>query len=66
MKKMFRRLRMREGDVLLVRDEETMKQLTRKPIPKGLNIPNCPIIFCPGSVHRLSKEYLLKLVERAS
>jgi len=61
MKNQLRRLRLREGDIVLVRDRRTMEALADLPRVKG--IPPCPIVFCPGSVHRLSKEYLRKLLD---
>jgi hypothetical protein len=66
MKNQLRKLRLREGDIIITRDEVTMKNLTQMRLPKDSTIPNCPIVYCPGSVHRLSKEYLQKLLERAS
>lgn len=64
LKNKLRRLRLREGDVVLVRDHETMKALADLYPMKG--VPPVPIVYCPGSVHRLSREYLQKLIERAS
>lgn len=64
MRKQIRRLRLREGDILLVSDSHLMKQLMNPLQLKG--VPSVPIVYCPGSVKRLSKEYLQKLLERAS
>jgi DNA-binding transcriptional regulator LsrR (DeoR family) len=63
-KKALRRLRLSEGDIVVVRDHETMQALSEQLPIKG--VPNCPVIYVPGSVHRLSKEYLKKLMERAA
>jgi hypothetical protein len=44
MKKQLRRLRLKEGDIVVVRDEQTLEALITA--AKGLrNIPNCPIVF---------------------
>jgi hypothetical protein len=59
----LRRLRLREGDIILVRDEETLHALAATKMPKGF--PCCEIVIAPGSVHRLSVDYLRKLLERA-
>jgi hypothetical protein len=64
MRKMLRKLRLREGDILVVRNPQDMQSLIEA--GKGMKgIPNCPIIICRESVHRLSKEYIVKLVTRA-
>lgn len=62
MRKQIRRLRLREGDVVVVHDEFTLRTLAGIHGMKG--IPNCPIVFAPEGVHRLSKEYLKKLLGR--
>jgi hypothetical protein len=59
--KALRRLRLREGDVILVRDHETLERL----VVAGRavkNIPDCPIVVAPQGVHRLSKDYLRRLL----
>lgn len=61
MKNQLRRLRLRKGDIVLVRDPQTMRNLADLTPLKGF--PACHIVFAPSSVHRLSKEYLRKLLE---
>lgn len=56
-----RKLRLKEGDIVLVRSRETMSELVNLTFE---NTPKCPIVFAPDGVHRLSKEYLQKLMER--
>jgi hypothetical protein len=60
----LRRLRLREGNIVLVRDIETLEALERMVAPKGM--PNCPIVFAPQGVHRLTREYLEKLLDKKS
>lgn len=55
----IRRLRLKQGDIVLVRDHGTMEALMRVRVE---GIPGCPIVMAPNGVHRLSKEYLAKLV----
>jgi hypothetical protein len=61
MKKQIRRLRLREGDIVVVRDMESLRQLAGIKSMKG--IPSCPILFAPNGVHRLNKKYLKNLLE---
>ena len=59
----IKKLRLRDGDILLVRDHETLDNLAK--MMKEVNgVPNCPIVIAPGGVHRLSKGYLKKLFAR--
>jgi len=62
MKNQIRRLRLREGDIVVCHDSETYRILGQTIAPKGT--PSCPIIFVEGSIHRLSKEYLRKVMEK--
>jgi hypothetical protein len=59
--KALRRLRLREGDVILVRDHETLERLVQAGRAMK-NIPDCPIVVAPQGVHRLSKDYLRRLL----
>jgi hypothetical protein len=62
MKREIRRLRLEPGDVLLVRSHETAMRL--QGIPGHHPFP-VPIVVAPeGGVHRLSREYLEKLLAR--
>ena len=67
MRKALRRLRLREGDIVLVRDYETLGALEQagRGMKEG-TVPNCPIVVAPEGVHRLSKEYLRKLLNSVS
>lgn len=56
----LRKLRLREGDIIVVRDNETMKALVR--LGKVEGIPPCPIVVSPGSIYRLSADYLKRLI----
>lgn len=59
MRKTLRRLRLKEGDILVVRNPEDMQSVLNA--AKGLEgIPNCPIIVARESIHRLSKEYIVR------
>lgn len=61
MRKAIRRLRLRPGDIILVRDHHTMEALITA--ARGMkDLPNCPIVIAREGVHRMSKEYLKKLV----
>jgi hypothetical protein len=62
MRKTIRRLRLREGDIVVVKDTATMHALVRMGQSKG--VPNCPIVFAPSGISRLSREYLRKLIDR--
>jgi hypothetical protein len=60
-KRAIRKLRLREGDILVVRNREDMESLVNA--GEGMKgIPNCPIVIARESIHRLSKEYLRKLL----
>jgi len=59
-RKAIRKLRLREGDIIVVRNRKDADALMRMPL-NGLKIPTCPIIVAPESIHRLSKEYIKKL-----
>lgn len=62
-KKQLRRLRLSPGDILLVRNYEDARALEQ--IRTGHEPPlMIPIAIVESSVHRLSKEYLKKLLER--
>jgi hypothetical protein len=61
MKKAIRKLRLREGDIIVVRTPEDMEALMRTPL-NGMKMPNCPIVVARESIHRLSKKYLAKLL----
>jgi hypothetical protein len=58
----IRRLRLREGDIVVVRDPDIARRLSETPIAE-LKFP-VPVIYTPQSIHRLSREYLLKLLAR--
>jgi len=61
MKKAIRRLRLREGDILVVRDQETMHNLMNFFVA---NITfSVPILFAPDGVKRVKREYLEKLLK---
>jgi hypothetical protein len=56
----LRRLRLKEGDIVLVRNPLTLEALMRVEMPEGT--PSCPIVYAPEGVHRLSKDYLRRLL----
>ena len=60
MKKAIRRLRLKEGDIVVVRNHEDMKALMKA--AEGMKLPNCPVVIASESIHRLSKDYLRKLL----
>lgn len=63
MRRAIRRLRLREGDIVLVRDGRKALMKAARGM-KG--IPPCPIVVAPEGVHRLSREYLQKPASTAS
>jgi hypothetical protein len=64
MRKQLRRLRLKEGDLILMRDQQTCEALVQA--AKGLrNIPNCPIVIAPEGVHRLNRDYLRRVLAKA-
>lgn len=64
MKKLIRRLRLRKGDIIVCRNPADADRLAKTPLDKGVIDFDVPIVYCEGSVHRLSKEYLQKLLAR--
>ena len=63
MKKAIRKLRIREGDILVVRNNRDMESLIGA--MKGMKkVPNCPVVVTQESIHRLGKGYLAKLARR--
>jgi hypothetical protein len=63
MKKAIRRLRFREGDILVVKDQHIMESLRKLSAVKG--VPACPIVFAPEGIKRFSRDYLERLLARA-
>jgi len=60
----LRRLRLKDGDIVVVRNGYDLKNLMNA--ARGMkNLPNCPVVVVQDSIHRLSKEYLAKLVRTA-
>ena len=57
-----KRLRLREGDIVVVRNPDDLQALMRAKLPPGM--PNCPVVVVRESIHRLSKEYIRKLLEK--
>jgi hypothetical protein len=55
MKKAIRRLRLRKGDIVVVRDHNTAMRLMEM---KGAVDFSVPIIVAPEGIHRISKAYL--------
>lgn len=63
MRKAIRKLRLREGDIVVVRTLEDRESLINA--AKGMKgVPNCPIVVARESIHRLSKGYLAKLARK--
>ena len=61
MRKQIKRLRLREGDLVVVRDQDTADALITA--AKGIKgVPNCPIIVARESIHRLSADYIRRLL----
>jgi hypothetical protein len=61
MRKAIRKLRLREGDIVVVRNPDDMQKLFDA-AKEMKGVPNCPVILVRESVHRLSKEYIRKLL----
>lgn len=57
----LKRLRLKEGDIIVVRDQDTADALMKVRV-KG--IPPCPIIVTPDSIHRLSADYIRRLLAK--
>jgi len=65
MKKAIRRLRLREGDILVVSDPDLPRRLSQLHRIGGGGPPfEVPIIFAPNGLKRVSREYLKKILER--
>jgi len=62
MRKAIRRLRLREGDIVVVKDPITMDALRSIYPIKG--VPSCPVVFAPEGIRRLGRKYLEKLLMR--
>lgn len=62
MKKTIRRLRLREGDIVVVKDLQTLRTLEQMGPVKGAHA--CPIVFAPEGIKRCSREYIDKLLSR--
>ena len=60
MKRALRRLRLREGDIVVVKDHDTLQALMTLGPVKG--IPPCPIVVAPHGIGRLGKDYIRKLL----
>lgn len=67
-KNAIRRLRLKEGDIVVVKKEATMQALAKGlVVPKGT--PDCLVIVAPEGILRLNREWLLKklnAVERSA
>jgi len=60
MRKQIKRLRLKEGDLVVVRDQDTADALITA--AKGMKgVINCPIIVARDSIHRLSADYIKRL-----
>lgn len=63
MRKQIKRLRLKEGDLIVVRDQDTADALITA--AKGMKgVINCPIIVTKDSIHRLSADYIRKLLAK--
>lgn len=58
-KAQIKRLRLQDGDIVVVRNPEDAKALVLA--GRGTKL-NCPIVVAQGSIHRLDKAYLRKLL----
>lgn len=62
MKNVICRLRLRDGDIVVVQDQQTMTNLQRAlPFEK---VPACPIVFAPNGIKRLGRDYLERLLKK--
>lgn len=64
--KQIKRLRLRDGDLIVVRNEIDMESIlsaAQMLIKDGVQLPNCPIVIAQESIHRLDKKYLRKLLD---
>lgn len=63
MRNQLRRLRLREGDIILVHNEDDLHSLMSA--SKGMKgIPSCPIVVAREGIHRLSADYLKRLLAK--
>jgi hypothetical protein len=60
-----RRLRLKKGDILVVRDPETCLALA-KPRPGFVLGFVVPIVFAPQGLEKISRKKLLELLRRSS
>lgn len=64
MRKQIRRLRLKKGDIIVVRDPQTMHELIAAAANgdfRDLSV-NAPIVMAPEGIKRVSREYLLKIL----
>lgn len=57
----IRKLSLARGDVIIVKNYETLKFLSEMPIHLDFVVP---LVFAPGGVDKLSREDLLNLLEQ--
>ena len=55
------KLKLERGDVLLVKNIETLKFLSEMPIHLDFQVP---LVFAPGGIQKLSRADLLNLLEQ--
>ena len=65
MKKVIKRLRLREGDILVVQNAETLKRLLKSnpPRPDGVRT-SVPVVLAPEGIEQIPLEKLKELVAR--
>ena len=64
MKAQIRRLRLKKGDILVVRDLREANALSGLGSRLGIDF-EVPIIVAPDGIKRLSREYLEKILEKS-
>jgi len=61
--KQIKRLRLKEGDLVVVRDQDIADALISA--AKGMKgLPNCSIVVTKDSIHRLSAGYIRRLLAK--
>jgi len=67
MKRLIRKLRLRQGDIIVVNNGETAKRLmdASRKVVFSPTLDNIPIVIAPEGIHRLSAASLRKILARA-
>ena len=65
MKKTIRRLRLKPGDIVVVKDFHMAKALTNVGVMCGIDF-KVPIVIAPEGIKRVNRKYLEKLLDKSA